>query len=952
MPPPDLTVEFGPFRLEMAKGHLLRGQERVHLRPKAWRVLCVLATRPGEVVSQSELLDEVWQGAAVVPQVLNSAVGELRQALREGADGARYVETIPRRGYRFTPGSEASSEVAPAAASRSSRFVGRGAELEWLDARWKLATSGGGSLSFVSGPAGIGKTSLIRKFSERGLAAIEGRVLAGECIDQHGSAEPFFPLLMALGELVRQPDYQAVRARLVSHGGRWLAQVPGALSSDEIIEAMAAGGLITPGQMLREGVALFRALAESKPLLLLMEDLQWADSSTIDLLRLLAESRDPAPLMVVGTYRPAESVALGAPVLSLARRARQRADSELALGPLHPGEIRDYLSARFDGELADEMSAVAAEHSAGSPLFLRLAADFYESSGWIEHSAGKWVVAPDAALDDGQFPEDLSDLIDGQIDLLEPAELELLQVASLVGTTFSADLLAHVLGSDAAKAEKTCGKLAARGQLIERDVTPEEDSHRFRHEVHRRIVRNRVRERAPRMHRRIAEALAMRESTAGDFARIAHHFHAAEVPDRAAKYFDRAGMAALGRAAYQEAVADLRAALADMAMLPDSPERCRDECRRRLTLGYLLLVVEGYASDRALEEFEAACTVATAGKRAKDHFGSLTGAALVLFNSGRVTRAMRRADEASSLVEDVLPERRALCDAYQGFACATAGELTRARTHLESALASDQSLASGFLDLSGSTQIVLALVLAAQGRLREAARLKERAVSAAESAGTPLDRAVVFFFACGVSGMQRDAPATLVDVARLRSVTEEFGIRSFGGGADVLGAWAECHTAPTKGGVDRLRRAFDRLRADGERWGESALLSMLAELEIRRGNLREAEAEVETGLAYVRASGDGLGLVDLLSAKASIAGMRGDDAGAEESCRRACEVAEGEGATLLALRASTVLAGVLERTGRASEARRSLAAAMALVQADSDGFDMRRARDVLGRLHF
>ncbi len=166
-------------------------------------------------------------------------------------------------------------------------------------------------MAFVSGEAGIGKSALVEAF----LASPEVRaspttvwVASGLCIQQHGySPEPYMPVLEALDRLARRPDAGGV-TRLLRHvAPMWLAQIPW-LGDGEAAPPEGPQTLPVPGtaRMLREFAAFVESLTASGTLVLVLEDLHWSDPSTVDLLSLLGQRRDPARLLVIGTYRPAE----------------------------------------------------------------------------------------------------------------------------------------------------------------------------------------------------------------------------------------------------------------------------------------------------------------------------------------------------------------------------------------------------------------------------------------------------------------------------------------------------------------------------------------------------------------------------------------------------------------------------------------------------------------------
>src|SRR5215468_6349505 len=171
---------FAPFRLDVVNQCLWRGETRVPLMPKPFAVLQYLVEHAGRLVTQNELLTAIWPETYVQPEVLRRYILEVRRALGDHAETPRFIETLPKRGYRFiaavTPGPP------DAIASGSATLVGRKAALGELDGYLQSALSGRRELVFVSGEAGIGKTTLLDVFRDACAHSSTVHVVRGQCI--------------------------------------------------------------------------------------------------------------------------------------------------------------------------------------------------------------------------------------------------------------------------------------------------------------------------------------------------------------------------------------------------------------------------------------------------------------------------------------------------------------------------------------------------------------------------------------------------------------------------------------------------------------------------------------------------------------------------------------------------------------------------------------------------
>ena len=226
-------IEFPPFQLDLRAGALRRATMPVPLRPKTFGVLQYLVQRPGELVSKEALLDAVWGDVAVTEDVVRLSIRELRLALGDERATPRFIETVMRRGYRFIAATGASPVAAwPVStddASEPAVVVGRDRERAQLADAFVGAASGRRRVMFVSGEAGIGKTTLVDRAVEDFGRAAGPRPLVGrgQCVDQYGDGEPYLPILEAIAALCRGTELHRVEGVLARHGPDWLVRVLG-----------------------------------------------------------------------------------------------------------------------------------------------------------------------------------------------------------------------------------------------------------------------------------------------------------------------------------------------------------------------------------------------------------------------------------------------------------------------------------------------------------------------------------------------------------------------------------------------------------------------------------------------------------------------------------------------------------------------------------------------------
>src|SRR5215831_14447841 len=217
--PPDPPLHFGPYRLDGPNGPLWHQAEVVALPPKALAVLWELARQAGLVVRKEVLLDTVWAETVVSEGTLTTCLSLLRRALGEETQQPRYIATVHRLGYRFVApvtreGTRTSLEALPAPRPPVSPppappplIVGRAAELAQLHAWFALARQGGRQTVFVTGEAGMGKTTLVDTFLAEVAAAQTAWIGRGQCVEHSGAGEAYLLLrvMRKRGNSDRQP---------------------------------------------------------------------------------------------------------------------------------------------------------------------------------------------------------------------------------------------------------------------------------------------------------------------------------------------------------------------------------------------------------------------------------------------------------------------------------------------------------------------------------------------------------------------------------------------------------------------------------------------------------------------------------------------------------------------------------------------------------------------------
>jgi DNA-binding winged helix-turn-helix (wHTH) protein len=556
-------LSFPPFRLDSAQERLWKGEKTVVLRRKPFAILRYLVSRPKQLVTHEELLQQVWRGAVVSDSAMRSHMHELRQVLGEGV-----IETVIGRGYRFV--AELRIATDPAAASELDPLVvGREAEVAQLRAAFERAQTGRRQLRFVTGEPGIGKSTLLRTF----LAELDPSTLSvarGACFEQHSTPEPYLAIIEALGGLSRSARGAQALATLVRHAPTFVAQLPQLVPEAQLAEVTRRAAFGNEARQLRELSEAIEALSAQEPLVLVLEDLQWSDVATIDLLSLLGQRQERAKLLVIGSSRHAEIQSPDHPLKHVMRSLVSRSGAQLVQVPkIDASAVQRFIDRRFAGHLFPErLTELVAKITGGTPLFMVSLLDELADRGMLAEHQGQWRLTVSMDEIEAHRPASVKQLIDMQLDRLSMTEQRVLEAASVVGAEFASELVAAALELSVDEVDDLCDSLLRRGLFLRAEP---DGRYGMTHALVQEVCVERSSQlRRQRWHRRIAEALP---STPEVSHLLAKHFDAAGDAARAIPAYAAASRHAALRYASSDTVALCARALQLLPQLPAGRER-------------------------------------------------------------------------------------------------------------------------------------------------------------------------------------------------------------------------------------------------------------------------------------------------------------------------------------------------------------------------------------------
>ena len=478
-------------------------------------------------------------------------------------------------------GQRATPAPLPPALADVDAFVGRDAELSRLREIWERTKPGTRpQVAMVAGEPGVGKTRLVAELA--GEAHAEGAVvLFGRCDEE--PLTPYDPVVQALTWYVDNRPASEVAPQLGPLGGELMRLVP--LMGDRIpgLTPPPPGDADTDRYRLFEAVAgLLENVSRNQPVLLVFDDLQWADKATLLLLRHIVRSTTAGGLLVVGTYRDVDLTRAHPLVETLAELRRQQVVERIALTGLDEGEVAQLLGSLTATAIRPDVAAALHRETEGNPYFVReMLQHLVDTRALDDHDRA-------ISVEDIGVPESVRELIGRRLLRLSNETNELLAEASVIGRQFDLEILAAVSGHSPEEVLETLEQ-AMTARLV-REVADRVDRFAFSHVlVHETLYVEVSSIRRARVHGRVAAALEERYGAdPARLAELAHHYYEAAragVTEKAVEYCRLAGDRALLHLAYEEAAGHYERALGVLELELDNEATDRHRGSLLVALG-------------------------------------------------------------------------------------------------------------------------------------------------------------------------------------------------------------------------------------------------------------------------------------------------------------------------------------------------------------------------------
>ena len=876
------------------------------LRERRWELLALALYRCGR---QAEALRSVADARRTLVEELGIEPGPgLRQLEAELLAQSPTLDWQPtaldtRSRINPDPAAAFAKTAPPPPAERV--LVGRDWEMTQLMSAFDAASAGRGGVALVAGEPGIGKTRLAEELAAR--ATREGALVAwGPCHDAE-AAPAFWPWVQIVGTLAAEADPDLVRSALGS-GAVHIAQIVPDIKEmmDEELGPLPLFDADTARTRLYDAVGGFvHRLSLHRPVVIVVDDLHWADVASLHLLQVVAAQIRGAGVLVLCTYRELEADASHPVLATLAVLGRQDQVTRIRPSGLREADVRRLVESATGATADEEVVEVVRARTEGNPFFVSELVRLLSSEGRLEASGQVSVHR--------HIPPGVRDTIRLRLSRLPEEAVALLDAAAVIGRSFDVDTLSAASDHDEERILELLEAAMLVGVVLETDALL---GYRFSHSLVRETVYDALSSlRRARLHRRVGEALERLRPDDPPLADLALHFREAAplgLTDKAVTYALRLAEQATARLAFELAEDQFRSADRLLEQLPSGKERSTRQLDVQIGLGKLLNMSRGYGST----EVESAWARAGMLSREVDDPVPVTSAlfgvavtALLQGDTATTERAARQLLEMGSPTKE--PIMLLAGNWMMGDIAFVKGRLESGRDQLVRAIEIADSLPASDMAVFAhsptmSARNILSIVLWLLGDTDRSERSIGDALSRARLAN-PFSLVDVLFFAGFLRALVGDPAAVAPLADEALDLSRTLGFPVYDASTSLLRGWARTAMGENEVGLAEMEAGLAGIRQSGTKMFAHVFTGLLADARLRAGLPGTSLTAVEEAMAELDAMGERFWEAELHRLRGEALSALGRPTDAVASIRRALSVAATQGARSLESRAAESL---------------------------------------------
>ncbi|MEE8545430.1 MAG: adenylate/guanylate cyclase domain-containing protein [Alphaproteobacteria bacterium] len=862
--------------------------------------------------------------------------------------------------FRVRGVSDAPSRFEAATQRGLTELVGRGSEVDLLLDRWAHATEGEAQVVLLSGEAGIGKSRILRAVHERLEGEPHDEVIY-HCSPYHQNSA-LYPAIEQLERALRFATSDRAQHKL----DKLEAALSGlSLAVDELAPPLASmlslpaegrypAQAVSP-QLLRRRtlealLSVIEARAARTPVLMVVEDAHWIDPSTLEMLGLLIERLRSARIFLLVNCRPEFEPSWG----------RHAHLTGLRLNRLSFKESAEVVARVVGGKtFPDEVLEQILSRTDGVPLFVEELTKTVLESGLLSREDGGYVLK--GPLPPLAIPASLHDSLMARLDRLAAVK-EVAQLASTLGRSFSYELLAAISPLDGPDLEAALSELEIAELVFKRGVAPDL-TFEFKHAlIQDAAYQSLLKSSRQRHHARIAQVLEEKfpATVEGEPELLAHHYTEAGLGGPAIDHWQRAGQRAMQRSAHVEAEGHLRKGLAVLEGMAETPERRRREIALQNTLGVCLMPTRGFGNPEVAEAFARAASICEVEGESTGLFVALRGKGQYQMISGDLPSAREQAHRILDLAQE-LDDPGLLIEAHHlGWSALTfTADFEAAQRHAEEGIARydrerhhDLTYVYSGHDPGVCARSFGSLALWQLGYPDRALALCREGRALALELAHPFSITIAMWALGMMHQLRREPGATRETGDRLIEHCNEKGFPPFLPMGRIFRGSALAEAGELAAGVAEMREGIAGVRATGTEYTLPLFFAVLGELCLNGGRTDEGFSALEEGLAMSEKNQDRFILPEFHRLRGALLLRRpGPDKARAEACfKQAIEIARGQQARLLELRATTSLARLWGEGGKRAQAHDCLAPVYAWFSEGFDSADLVDAKALLEQL--